>query len=161
MNIFQQFKLLFGNLDEFEMIPPNSLFILNMWAGNNKTNLGMALDIEEKKLEGVPDSILLKELYLRINKKLKFIKFPKKQKLEYTYDWLMPYFKTHYNWSNRELDIYWSQIEILISNPDIKLSMARKFGLEDKDRKKLGLDKIPKSKIKKEPKETKGRTKLF
>jgi hypothetical protein len=58
----------------------------------------------------------------------------------------MPLFKERFMWSNREVDIYWEAIEILLLNEDFKKEVARIFGLENKERKLLGLDNIEKPK---------------
>ena len=152
-DIFSQFNLLFNtDIASYKLLDEKNFFILNLWCGNLKTNVATFLDLEEAKLAGVPDSILMKELYLRIDKKNKFIKFPKEVKNIVEYDWLQKLFMQYYGWSKKEVDIYWGQILIFISEQALKNRMASMFGLENKERKLLGLEPLEKIKsVKKLP----------
>jgi hypothetical protein len=108
-----------------------------MWVGNEPANFGLFTDIEEGILSQVPQSILLKELWLRVNRGKKFIPFPKKIKEESDMDWLKEYYKKFYNYSNKEIKEYWELIML-----EDKEEIAKKFGLDDKERKLLGLNKL-------------------
>jgi len=143
-DLYSTFKLLFtNNLHNIKNIDEKLLFVLNQWIGNNKLNTKLFIDIEEGILTGVPKSILLKELFLRVNKHMRFIKFPKKLvKEKNKFDFLKPFFKTYYNFSNNEINIYWNLIIKYLNNPHVLISMAHKFGLDNKQRKILELPKV-------------------
>ena len=145
VKIFEDFKKMFNNdTISFNSLDHKNLFIYNMWAGNEISNVGLFCDIEEAIAAGVDNKILFKELYLRINKNIKHITFPKKAKEESDWDWLKDYYMKFYHYSKREVNMYWKLI--MTEN---KEEISKKFGLDNIERKKLGLNKVETIKIEK------------
>jgi hypothetical protein len=155
-NILDNFKLLFTeNINNVKQIDLDSLWSLNNWIGNEKSNLKLFVNISEGILAGVPKSILIKEMFLNVNKHIKFIKYPKDAEKEIDeLEWLKDYFTQYYKWSKRETNLYWNIIKAYLSTQEHKEEIAKKFGLNDKERKLFGLEKLEviKLEIKKEEK---------
>lgn len=158
---FDDFNKLFSrNIENVKDIDDKNVFRLNRWLGNSIYNYKLFLDSEEALLHGVPPNLVKKELFFRINKSNRYIKSTKYVSVERTFDWLKPFFGNFYGWSNREIEIYWGLIEHYLNNEKIKENIARRFGLNNRERKKLGLDKVKFVNIK--PKEEmKGQVRLF
>jgi len=151
-------NMLKKDIESFNKIDEKNLWQLNAWFGSDKRNMSLFLDIEEGILNGVPNKILLMEMFLRVKKDNKYIPYPKKIKREDDFEWLKDYFKIRYRWSDREIKIYWSLLCNYLSSQEFKIKVARKFGLTDKERERLGIEKIT---VEKDSLKNRGQVSLF
>ena len=136
--------------DEFmEKKPP--IYMSNGWTMNEPSNRKLGLQIEEGIMGGLPNRFLYQCLYVGVNKNKRGIKYPdylKKQKLDDDKLWLKEQVSRYYKISKRELELYWQDLIVpRLKSEKFKLSLAKKLGLDNKYRRKLGLRKIEKKTI--------------
>jgi len=135
---FNEFKMLFDtNLETVNKINPKNIFPFNVWMGNELSNYKLFLDIEEALLCGMNETILLKELFLKINKFKKFIKTFKYEQEKDELEWIKQKIKEHFSWTDKEINIYWTLFTFVDKN-----KIANMLGLDNKERKKYGAELI-------------------
>jgi len=146
--LLDNFNLLFEkDIESFNNIKKDLLFPLNLWTGNSRGNLKSFINVEEGIMAGMDNGFLMKYLFLNINKKSKWIKYPKYVKKAKPEDDKMFWFKQKlmdaFNWSPKELELQWDLITYkFINNPILLNSIGSRLGLDNVERKKLGLKPI-------------------
>lgn len=118
--------------------PMNSDFLVMLlrWFSNHENNI-VKLQAANKNFFFVDKEILARYVFLNIDRKVRFIKFPKSAKEKHDLDFLIPYICKYYCWSEREYEYY----KDLISLEDTELYevLNNSFGFSDEELKKVGL----------------------
>ena len=134
----------------YKDVDVNLLVPLNRWSNFCIQNENVTVDINRHFFVG-NKNILLGQLYYW-NRSPKFIKYHKTEKFNKDrFDFVSQLLQRKYKYGTNEIESMKRLIEIMIKRSDEMEKLAGYFGLELKDRKKLGL-KVLKPKIEKSTK---------
>lgn len=140
--MIQNTALILGNdIGKLESFDKNKLFIVNRYLGMEVSNVEVTAKVDKWSTGGVGKDILIAYLFLKINKKKKFIKYLKRDKEDLE---LNGYVKQYYGFSGRELEFQKGLINFedksFLKELSIKLGwdrkVCRKFGVAWKEPKK-------------------------
>lgn len=140
INLFEQYKRVqSGGLGNDECLIP-----LMNWFSNHEANI---INIQKinKRFFYVNKKILNRQLSLKINQNIRFIKYPKKPKNEHPYNFLIPYIQKFYSWSDKEWNFYKDFFDL--NDEKLHIKLHRNFAFDKKECRKLGI-KIEKINVK-------------
>ena len=128
------------NLDKgnIESIDENMLYGLMTWKTGFSNNFGICMYINQN-FYFVNKQILLGFLSLKVCKGI--CKYPKSTKVNTDkYDLIVSYLINHYNYGKNDIESLKPIIYHILSTKSELEQFALEFGLDNKERKKLGLD---------------------
>lgn len=135
VNLLEEFKeCMDGKVPSEDVLVP----LLN-WYSNHITNI-RAMQSFNQHFFWADKRVLARYMCLNLNRRVKFIKYPKKKKDEHELAFLIPYVQRLYGWSERE----WKMYEKLVNLEDRELHqiLNKKFALDKKELKKLGITNV-------------------
>jgi len=119
-----------------EMFDETMLVPLLKWFSNSTKNIRQMQKINEQFFF-VDKTILSHQLFLSINRSVRFIKYPKKDMVEHEFGFLVPYIQRLYGWSDREYSFYADLIDL--GDTELHQELHRMFGFDSKECRKLGI----------------------
>lgn len=137
-----------------EYIDSNKIFPLMRWTSGDISNLNLCKDVN-RSFFFVDRNILLG--YLAFNLKPKqFIKYPKAKKFDNKkLDLILSYLQKHYKYGKNDLEQLKQVVINKLNNKEELEVMANNFGLDNKERKLLGVNQVKFDKKKMEEKKQK------
>ena len=146
-NDFLQFRndtigFMFKDLDTFKEHEEQKAFLTNAWLMSEPSNRKVCFDAEDALMNGVPDRIILRTLYWRVDKAKRGIQFPeylKKTKDPNKWTFLKPILAKFWKLSMREIEGHWDLLSPKLDNEKFRQSLADRLMLSNELRKQMGL----------------------
>ena len=137
-NLFEEYKsVLEGRTPKKEFLG----LIMN-WYGNNANNVLAVNEINNYSYNNmhffvVDDELLCHKLVLTVDRRIRFIKYPKKSKEEHELNFLVPYIKRYYGWSDHEWEMYKGFFNL--EDPELHRTLDAQFVFEKDEARKVGI----------------------
>lgn len=120
-------------------VPDSTMLVpLQNWFSNHPNNVKKVQFINDHFFF-VSKDILARTLTLNIDRRIKFIKYPKKpvNEIDEELAWLIPYICKYYSWSEREFQLHQELIDL--TDEELHQALHKRFGFDKKECRKLGI----------------------
>lgn len=134
LNILQEYKDVLSGIPMKE----DALVPLLNWFSNHKRNIEKIQKVNQRFFF-VSKRILSHSIFWSIDRSVRFIKYPKKNKETHELDFLVPYILRYYNWSEKEYDFYKDLIDL--EDEELHKELDKQFAFDKKECRKLGISR--------------------